>query len=227
MITREQLAEKLGINPRWLPADNHSRKIVEWIERGRCHIEHRGHGTAPLLVFEDGGSMEVPSVRWTKTARGWCLASVGTIHSRDATTHCDVCGTVDSLLEAIADEPRLDGLQELLRDVEHMITRMKNRRDEYEDFVKNAQEILERKIRRKGVSPACSQLKELKRVLSRDAEYVKSGRTSIVQTVESVRDIAQFLEYSLKDYRDITLEIQSLCRDVQGARDWKQEDGSD
>ena len=112
-MTLEEIAKKLGVNLRWLPSVEHAEKIAEWIERGRCHIEHRGHRHPPLLVFEDGGSMEVPSVRWANTNGDFKLTSISETHSKDKTTHYDVCGTIDTIKDAVADEPELEGLQEM------------------------------------------------------------------------------------------------------------------
>jgi len=223
MMTREQLAERMGINHRWLPSGGrHARKIYEWVEEGRCRIEHRGHGHAPVLVFEDGGSMEIPSVRWADTANGRCLVSVSDIHTEDKTTHYDVCGTVDTIRSALEGEPNLNGLQDLLVDIEHMIRRMKNRRDEYEGLIANLKNVIERNVRCKEVPGAFAQLAELRKALSENIDVVKSNRDSILETAESVRDVAQYLEYSLQDYRDIVLELNRLCRDIQGARKWPQ-----
>ena len=219
-MTRGQIAEKLGVSLRWLPSAEHAGKIAEWIERGRCHIAHRGHGNAPLLIFEDGGSMEVPSVRWANINGDFNLISISETHSNDKTTHYDVCGTIDTIKEAIADAPELGGLQELLNDVEHMILRMNSRRDEYERFVDGIQNLLGRKIRRKAVHPASAHLSELRQVFSMDAETVKSRHDYIVDKAEAVRDVAQFLEYSLEDYREMVLEIERVCREIRGARSW-------
>ncbi len=224
MPSLQQIAEQLDVNPRWLPPEKHAERILEWVEKGRCHIEHRGHGNAPVLVFNDGGAMELPTVRWMETPRGWRLASVGDEHTEQQTSHYDVCGTVDVIEEAIEGEPDLEGLQDLLDDIEHMLRRMKSRRDEYEDYVSGVREALESEIRRKEVSPAYDWLDELRQMLNRPPQAVQEDREEIVEKAEAVRDVAQFLEYSLRDFKDIALEINRLYREVQGARNWSEEE---
>lgn len=220
MKTRKQLAEKLGVNLRWLPGGEDTQKIAEWIEQGRCRIEHRGHGNSPLLVFEDGGSMEIQTVRWAHTARGWCLVSIDHAHSREKTTHYDVCGTIDAVKKAIAEVPNLDGLQELLDDIEHMIVRMNGRRDEYGSLVDDLRETLDKEIRSKPVPPVFALLSDLRVALSQDPAEVRRNYAGITETAEAVRDVAQFLEYSLEDYRDMARQIDGLIQKVKGARSW-------
>ena len=220
MNTRKQLAEQLGVNPKWLPEGDHAKKIAEWVERGRCHIEHRGHKNAPLLVFEDGGAMEIPTVRWVQTSRGWCLVSVDSTHSEEKTTHYDVCGTIDAIKAAISGEPSPDGLLELLDDIEHMIRRMNRRREEYEGFVADVQNIVSRAVRCKPVAQAFGWLDELRQELSNDPDVIKSNQASINDTAESVRDIAQYLEYALEDYRSVAQELGDRVRQIRGARAW-------
>lgn len=103
----EQILEE---NRRWLPPSPHAEKMAEAVAAGRCHIQHRGHGQAPLLVFFDGGAMQLPTVRWANTARGWRFTAESSEHSPDQTTHLDVCGTVDTIEQAIEGEPQLEGL---------------------------------------------------------------------------------------------------------------------
>jgi hypothetical protein len=226
MKTQEQLAEHLGVSPRWLPESNDAEKIAEWVERGRCHIEHRGHKNAPLLVFEDGGIMELPTVRWAQTSRGWCLVSVDKTHSAQKTTHSDVCGTIDRIKAAMKDEPNWEGLHELLDDIEHMIRRMDRRREEYDGFVADLQSILSRAVRRKPVAPAFDWLEKLREELSQDPATVRSNRAAINETAESVRDVAQFLEYALEDYRAMAQELDERVRRIKGARTWADPHGS-
>lgn len=227
MSKQEEIAKKLDVNPRWLPPQDHAEKILQWVQEGRCHIQHQGHRKAPVLVFNDGGSMELPTVRWKDTPRGWRLVSVGSDHSDRQTTHYDVCGTVDHIEEAIEGEPELEGLQDLLDDIEHMLGRMKSRRDEYEDFVAKVREALEKDVRKKPVAPACDRLDELRQALAAGPDEVKKNREDITETAEAVRDVAQFLEYALRDYRDIALAIHRLYEEVRGGRNWSQEEGAD
>ncbi|MFP3903385.1 MAG: hypothetical protein ACLFWB_03985 [Armatimonadota bacterium] len=224
MSRTDDIACELDVNPRWLPPQEHAEKILEWVEEGRCHIEHRGHKKAPILVFDDGGAMELPTVRWMETPRGWRLASIGDEHTEQQTSHYDVCGTVDIIEEAIEGEPDLEGLQDLLDDIEHMLRRMKSRRDEYEAFVSGVRKALESEVRRKEVEPAYGWLDELREMLDRPPQEVQEDREKIVEKAEAVREVAQFLEYSLTDFREIALQIHRLYEEVRGARNWSQEE---
>lgn len=224
MPRRDDIARELDVNPRWLPPQEHAEKILQWVEEGRCHIEHRGHRRAPVVVFNDGGAMELPTVRWMETSRGWRLASIGDEHTEEQTSHYDVCGTVDAIEEAIEGEPELEGLQSLLDDIEHMLRRMKSRRDEYEAFVSGVREALDRQVRRKEVSPAYGWLDELREMLDRSPGRVQAEREEIVEKAEAVRDVAQFLEYSLTDFKEIALQIHRLYEEVKGARNWSHDE---
>ena len=236
------IAEELGVHERWLPPVEHARKISGAIARGVCHIEHRGHRLAPLLVFDDGGAMELPSVRWKKTDRGDRLTSVSTEHSSDQTTHYDVCGTIDSIeaaLERFVAEERtvgedevyapieIDGatLDSYLTDIDHMISRMKRRRDEYEQFVAEAHDLLERGVRRKKVEPATHLIADLRSMLEEPSIAEDAKRREFVEKIERVRDIAQFLEYSLSDYKEIALDLLAHIDQIRGGRVWRNPDG--
>jgi hypothetical protein len=182
--------------------------------------------------------MELPSVRWMKTDRGERLASVSVEHSTEQTTHYDVCGTVDSIesaLEGLAAERRTAGgeeayapveidaetLDSYLTDIDHMISRMKRRRDEYERFVIEARDLLERAVRRKKVEPAARLIAELRSMMRDPAIAEEAKRREFVETIEGVRDIAQFLEYSLSDYKEIALDLLALIDGIRGGRVWR------
>ena len=53
--------EILDVNRRWLPPPPHVDKVVEAVLNGSAHIEKRGHHEAPLVIFEDGGVIELPA----------------------------------------------------------------------------------------------------------------------------------------------------------------------
>ena len=67
--------EKRMPENRWLPSPPHREEILKVIEAGRAHIEERGHNVPPLLIFEDGGAIELPRVRHRVTRRGMQLAA--------------------------------------------------------------------------------------------------------------------------------------------------------
>jgi hypothetical protein len=216
----KQIAEQLGIHHRWLPEGEHAEKIAEWIDSGVCYIEHRGHNVPPLLVFEDGGSMEIPTVRWTKTSRGWCLVSVGGECSNEGTTHYDVCGTVDAIKHAVSDPSGTEGLIDLVDDIEHMIARMAKRMDEYQRFFSEVRKAIGGEVTPLPGPPASERLAGLRVLLSNDPRDEETHRTEIVAAAESVRDAAQALEDTLAVYRDIARKIEGQVHTIKGARKW-------
>ena len=230
----EEIAKTLDVKSRWLPPFEDATMIAGAIARGVCYLEHRGHGFAPLLVFEDGGSMELPLVRWAETDRGFRLVSVGDSHGPHQTTHYDVCGTVDSIESAIGEwfsktkspasevdtENQIPGLVELLNDISHMIDRMERRRNEYVSFAREVEARLRAKNRYKSIDPARKWLSQLKNELPNiDGDSYES----FVEKIEGVRDIAQYLEYSLTDYKSMALDIVDLLDRVRGSRNWDRE----
>jgi hypothetical protein len=214
MMTIEAIAAALDVNGRWIPGVEHGEKILDEVRAGNCHIEHRGHRTPPLLVFNDGGAMELPSVRWMETARGMRLASVSDTHGEHSTTHYDVCGTVDTIERILADHRDRAAILPLLDDIEAMIRRMASRRAEYERFVEEVRRALEAPVRRKEVEPAYGHLGELRSMVA------AGDNGAIVELAERVRDIAQYLEYALTDHRNIAVEISRLYRNLRGRRNW-------
>jgi DNA repair exonuclease SbcCD ATPase subunit len=213
----EQILEE---NRRWLPPSPHAEKMAEAVAAGRCHIQHRGHGQAPLLVFFDGGAMQLPTVRWANTARGWRFTAESSEHSPDQTTHLDVCGTVDTIEQAIEGEPQLEGLDDLCEDIKHMLGRLARRQGEYDSFVSQVREALEWEVRSKPVEGGLQQLEQLREMLARSPQWVAEHREQVVETAEAVRDVAQYLEYCLTDYKKIALRLHELYEQVRGARKW-------
>lgn len=215
-----EIADRLGVHPRWLPETPHAERILEQVEAGSCHLEHRGHRQPPFLVFNDGGAMELPTVRWMKTSRGTRLASVSEHHDENRTTHYDVCGTVDTILDIVKTGGDPSQLGPLYDDIEAMIRRMSSRRDEYDSFLSEIGELLARElpeVRRKPVEPAFSWLAQLRESAGGEGE-----RT--IELAEAVRDVAQYLEYSLTDMRRIAVRVEALYREIKGLRNWSVEE---
>ncbi len=223
----EIIRQVLEENRRWLPPSPHDEKMAEQVAIGRCHIQHRGHGQAPMIVFPDGGAMQLPTVRWRETVRGWELIAESDEHSEHQTTHLDVCGTVDTIEEAIEGEPELEGLDVLMVDIEHMLGRLKRRQHAYEKYVAAVKEALEEVVRRKPVPPGFEKLNELREMLAKSPEWVAQHREEVVATAEIVRDVAQHLEYSLADFKKIALRLNELFVEIRGARKWDDEEALD
>jgi len=223
----ELVRQVLEENRRWLPPSPHDQHMAEQVAIGRCHIQHRGHAQAPLLVFPDGGTMQLPTVRWRETLRGWRLIAESDEHSEYQTTHLDVCGTVDSIEKALEGEPELTGLDVLMVDIEHMLGRLERRRGAYEKYVAEVKVALEGVVRQKPVPPGYEKLNELREMLAKSPEWVAEHREEVVATAEIVRDVAQYLEYSLADYKKIALRLNELFVEIRGARKWDDEEAVD
>jgi len=80
------------IENRWLPPSPHKEEVLKFLERGRAHIEEQGHNVPPLLVFEDGGVMELPLARYKD---GNFSPTDGTATRQ--TNYYDICGTINEL----------------------------------------------------------------------------------------------------------------------------------
>ena len=54
---------EISVAEHWLPPSPHREAVLDVLSDGRAHLVERGHRVPPLLVFEDGGAMELPSAR--------------------------------------------------------------------------------------------------------------------------------------------------------------------
>ncbi len=219
--TEEQIEQILNVNPRWLPPSPHREKIAEWVRGGACHVVHRGHGQSPLLVFDDGGAMALPTVRWAETERGWRLVSEGEDASATQTRHLDVCGSLDEFKRLLVEDPDNEVMPRLLADVEHMIARLTTRRNAYCDFASEVIETAQAEVRGpKRYEDAAELLPKLNQYLDEDPQWISDNLDAIYDEVERVRDVAQFLEYALADYKEMALKLNSLYRAIKGGRNW-------
>ncbi len=57
------------VDNRWLPPSPHREEVLRVIRIGRAHVEERGHNVPPLLIYEDGGTMELPRVRFAEVRK--------------------------------------------------------------------------------------------------------------------------------------------------------------
>ena len=96
----------LDVNRRWLPPSPHIDKVIEAVQKGRAVIEKRGHNEPPLLMFEDGGVIELPKVRYEQTYNGLQLVSSDDAAGEGVTRFTDVCGCVDHIKGTLADNPQ-------------------------------------------------------------------------------------------------------------------------
>lgn len=111
---------------RWMPPSPHQEAILEILRRGRAHLEDRGHDLSPLLVYEDGGAMELHLMRLVD---GKLVAVAGAALPETTTKHVDVCGTIDELKRLWEEQPELvdsnpEQLQALLDHALQMVRRI-------------------------------------------------------------------------------------------------------
>jgi hypothetical protein len=206
---------------RWMPPSPHKEAVLERLARGRVHIEEQGHGKPPLLVHEDGGVIELHKAR----VGSWDLYSEDTAEAPEGSTkHVDVCGTVDEIEAWLKEEPDgaqrdPDRLDALLKHALYMSSRMQRRWEAYQAF---AAQVAEAATRMGAVAgPDCGGLEhhahEVRQAAGRgDVEHV-------VAHAEAIRDVANALEKTLRQYRDAATQLAALYEDIRGARDWSED----
>lgn len=217
--------EILDVNRRWLPPAPHIDRVIEKVLKGSAHIEKRGHHEAPLLVFEDGGVIELPNVRYEMTARGMELVSSQESVETGLTKFTDVCGCVDYMKGVLRDDPaaaRRDPriFDRLLDDALYMIDRMEKREAAYRKFV--ADVILACVDVPRGASPeaAASAVQEIKTLLRGHPNDVAKHVDLLNQLAEDIRSVADGQEKCLAAFRQLAMNIGALYNEVRGARRW-------
>lgn len=207
---------------RWWPPSPHREEILKIIERGRAHLEAQGHGRPPLLVYEDGGAMELPKVRYVN---GQFTASDGSEPEHQTTRFLDVCGTVDELKRLLRERPSEatpERLRELLDDAGYMLARMQRRLSEYAQFASRVSTLATRlqAIQPPDLQPAQEALAALRTLLQTLPDDVEQPN----QLAEQVRDVANRMEQTLYPYRDLAIELGALYEEIRGARQWRRKD---
>ncbi|MEW6356485.1 MAG: hypothetical protein AB1696_09175 [Planctomycetota bacterium] len=216
---------------RWMPPSPHREEILKQIERGRCHIEERGHGVAPLLVFEDGGVIELPKVRYRNTRRGMQLAAAEEDAPEEQTRFSDVCGTLDELKGLLKEQPGLAKsdparLIGLLNHAAYMIRRMQRRREHYRKFARDVADLCRRMADIEGPDPteALQKLDAIRSFLAERPESVSGGIEELYALAEGVRDAANALEKCLAGNKEAAIEIGEAYETIKGGRTWKRND---
>ena len=217
----DKMKEILSEHRRWLPPSPHREKIAETIVDGTAHILARGHNQAPLLVFQDGGSMELPTVRWAETDRGRQLVSVAEESSPDQTRHRDVCGSVDEFKRLIKEDPQSPVLPRLLDDIGYMLSRMEKRRQEGRQFAAEVAQVAQAPVRGPEQAELPQELlPRLRAYLGQDADKLAEDLDQICEWAEAIRDVAQNTEYALTDYKIMAIRINELFEQLRGGRNW-------
>jgi ElaB/YqjD/DUF883 family membrane-anchored ribosome-binding protein len=214
----------IEIENRWMPPSPHREEVLKFLERGRAHIEERGHNVPPLLVFEDGGVMELPLARYKD---GNFSPAEGDVVTRQ-TNYNDVCGTVDELEKLLKDKPELAQadparLFELIDDACYMLSRMKRRREKYKEFAEAVNSVSERlnQITGPRTEDAYEKADELRDFLKNSPEKVSDKMEELYSMAEGIRDVANRMEKEiLYTYRDLAIELGEIYARIKGSRKW-------
>jgi len=217
-----------SFDPKWLPGSPHREAILKFIAQGRAHVQQRGHGLAPLLVFEDGGAIELPLVRYQRTERGMELVAAERPDTPDQTKYRDVCGSIDAIKARLRDDPagacrQKQELLALIDDVVHMLGRLRRRREAYEAFAGELRRVCEAMERqpRPDTGPGLAGVEELRRGLaSATPEELLARRERLFSAAEAARALAQQEEDALSAWKELAICVGRLYRRIRGARQW-------
>jgi len=206
---------------RWLPPSPHKEAVIEFIKKGRAHIEKRGHNVPPLFICEDGGALELPKVRYVN---GIFIASEG--HEASTTKYTDVCGTIDEFKKLLKDEStRSDSsdLTELLGDAEYMIQRMQRRLEKYKEFSDKVGNLWNnmREMSEPDANRAKEKSDQICAFLRDNPSDVNERLNFLFSLAEEIRDVANKLEKALYVHRDAAIKLGILYAEIKGARSWK------
>jgi len=223
--------EILDVNRRWLPPSPHVEKVIEAVQNGSAHIEKRGHHESPLLVFEDGGVIELPKARHEPTYRGLQIVSADEGAKPGQTKYRDVCGSVDYLKDVLRDNPELvktdpDRLHRILDDALYMIERMYKRKEEYKQFVSEVAAVCAEPPEGPDPAKASQAADKLRDLLHDESLDVSASLERLDSLAEDVRDVASRQEHCLAEYKKLAVQIYALYLDIKGARNWEQEESS-
>lgn len=223
MMTPEEI---LDVNRKWLPPSPHVEKVVEMVQKGAAHIQKRGHHEAPLIMFEDGGVIELPKARYEETYRGMQLVAGDEVVGLGVTTFYDVCGCVDHIKGVLKDDPTSVESEphifdQLLDHALYMVDRMYKREDEYRKFL--ADMIALCVMAPKGPDPrmASNACDEIRFLLHNYPEDTVKYTELLNQLAEDVRHVASEQERVLGEYMDIAVKVNELYKNVKGARKWE------
>jgi len=212
---------------RWMPPSPHREAILEVIARGEAHIVERGHRMPPLLVFEDGGSMELPKVRLVETRRGLALTATKGPASAGQTRFYDVCGTVDEILGQVREAGPLDPaeMELLAEDIDYMLARMTRRYQQYLVFLETARRLADEVLAlpRPDAPSAEARLAALRQVLHGEPGGTAPGIEEVEPVAEHVRALAQELEDYLARCKEAAIGIRRQYEAVRGGRAWTEE----
>jgi len=207
---------------RWMPPSPHRERLLETLQQGRAHIEDQGHGKPPVILFEDGGLMELPRYRWVD---GKAVVESGTEPLPYMSRYSDVCGTIDALklqvqeaVESGKGDP--EEWRRLLNEAMIMIDRMFSRVKEYLLFQQEVWFELGKmgEVPRPDGSLVESHHDLLTRQFNLPTERI--DLQEVFAAAEGVRQMATILEQALYPLRDRAINIGSHYERLRGARQW-------
>jgi len=212
------------IDNRWFPPSPHKEAVLEFLKKGRAHIEERGHNNPPLLVFEDGGVMELPVARFKD---GNFSPAQGITVTRQ-TNYSDVCGTIDELKKLLKERPEMAQENparffELIDDLCYMLSRMQVRQDKYQKFADSVMSVAQRlkEITGPDIGYAYKKADEIRNFLRSEPVRVSEELNKLYDMAEEVRDVANRMEKEvLYAYRDLAKELGRLYEEIRGSRKW-------
>ena len=219
--------EILDVNRRWLPPSPHVEKVIETVQRGDAYIQKRGHNEPPLIMFEDGGVIELPKARYDPTYRGIQLVSSDEAAEEGVTKFRDVCGCVDHIKGILRDDPQSVQadphiFDQLLDHALYMVSRMYKREEEYRKFAAEVIAACTQIPRGPDPAMASSAAEEIKAMLHNHPEDIAKYTDLLNRLAEDVRHVASNQEKCLGDYKRLAVGVNKLYREIKGARNWEE-----
>jgi len=228
MDRREQIVERWGA---WLPPHPHRQWVLDQVVKGRASIMRPDRDAPPLLLYEDGGSMVLPQVRWAGEGRPWSAGEpeIDPEGERRNTKYYDVCSSVDEFKEHVASGPEAladerANIDRLFDDIRHMIGRMYRRQREYSHFADRLREVLAEleAVEIVDRAPSDEGLAEIERLLDAGTPAEAARLNDLA---EQVRDVASRQEQRLREHKTAALAVLAAYREVKGPRDWSEDKG--
>ncbi|MFO8079452.1 MAG: hypothetical protein R6V07_04005 [Armatimonadota bacterium] len=228
MDRKQETIERWG---EWLPPDPHREWVLDQVSKGRASIVCPDEDAPPLLLYEDGGSMVLPTVRWAGEGRPWSAGEpeIDESGERRNTKYYDVCSSVDEFRDHVAEGPeRLaderENIDRLFDDIRHMIGRMYRRQREYTEFADRLRKIIEEleAVEIVDRAPSDEGLAQIERLLDSDAP---AAPERLNELAEQVRDVASRQEQRLREHKAAALAVLEAYREVKGPRDWSEDEG--
>ncbi|MCK4324372.1 MAG: hypothetical protein KAW89_07570 [Armatimonadetes bacterium] len=225
----QAIAEMLNVNKRWLPSQPHLDALVQAVQEGRAYLQPRGHNRPPLLVFEDGGAMVLPSVRLEETYRGATLVAAPDEETSEQTRHRDVCGCVDEFKGLLADHPQLlasepGRFHKLVDDALYMISRMDRRTSEYQQFLQQLAALAAQTMQTPDLRRADDACEVLHKKIDVAARGAAAAIEEMDELIEQVGQVAGDQEEALGCYKQVSVSVRALYREIKGARNWQEDE---